>query len=164
VTKSAIISDCGFYRYLLTRVWDVDVPTVNFVMLNPSTADASEDDPTIRRCLGYAKSWDMGGLVVTNLFAFRATDPSELNHVADPIGKLNDAHLEAAAIGSSLVIRAWGNHGKLWSRGEIVHRMLMQIRRTHHLGLTRTGEPKHPLYLRNDLTPIPDLPAYVGMP
>ena len=76
--KSAEISPCGLYRYSLTRKWEAWKGTVNFIMLNPSTADAQEDDPTIRRCIGFAKAWGYGGIVVTNLFAYRATNPKEL--------------------------------------------------------------------------------------
>lgn len=99
---SAIISDCGTYRYLLTRatgvtLFESQARTVNFIMLNPSTADATADDPTIRRCIRFAMAWDYERLVVTNLFAFRATDPGDLRFAKDPIGPENDRHIIEAA-------------------------------------------------------------------
>ena len=110
--KSAEISPCGLYRYSLTRKWEAWKGTVNFIMLNPSTADAQEDDPTIRRCIGFAKAWGYGGIVVTNLFAYRATNPKELKKVDKPFGEHNHLYqLEAAVISSELTVCAWGAHG-----------------------------------------------------
>lgn len=91
--KSAIISECGKYRYSLSRIWDENKANVLFIMLNPSTADGDVDDPTIRRCIGFAKSWGYGGIYVGNLFAYRATDPKELLKVENPIGFENIHHL-----------------------------------------------------------------------
>src|SRR5581483_9586135 len=97
------------YRYSLARFFG-DGGVVNFIMLNPSTADAETDDPTIRRCLGFAKAWGYGTLVVTNLFAYRATDPAELAKAGDPVGPDNDTRLWSEAQLSDLVVCAWGNH------------------------------------------------------
>src|SRR5262249_14212908 len=98
VRRAAVISDCGRYRYSLTRRWgDAAEPRALFVMLNPSTADAEQDDPTIRRCIGFAKAWGMGSLEVVNLYALRATDPAALLSAPDPIGPKNDTMITSAA-------------------------------------------------------------------
>ena len=108
-TSTAEISPCGLYRYRLTRTWDAAAPALLFVMLNPSTADASEDDPTIRRCLGFARRERAGGLVVANLFAFRATDPKALEDAADPIGPDNARWIETCVRETSgPIVAAWG--------------------------------------------------------
>lgn len=149
--KSAIISDDGLYRYELRRVWD-DGTLVNFVMLNPSTADADRDDPTIRRCIGFAARWGYSGIVVTNLYAYRATRPRDLWLAADPVGPSNDSHLAAAVEGAS-VVAAWGVN----ARPDRVADVLARIRRTNEvsaLGLTKDGHPRHPLYVRSDAEPV----------
>lgn len=152
--SDAVLSPCGLYRYRLLRVWDDSLPLCAFVMLNPSTADATSDDPTVRRCIGYARAWGCGSLVVVNLFAFRATSPDDMMAAADPVGPDNDRHIEAATGRCHHVVVAWGNHGSFKSRGAEV-RFLLRHRRLNHLGLTRTGQPKHPLYLRAGLLPTP---------
>ena len=96
------------YRYLLTRTWDPALPTVNFVMLNPSTADALELDPTNRRCVGFAQRWGYGSMVTTNVFAWRSTDPKGLRTPNDPVGPVNDAFLVESARSAALVVAAWG--------------------------------------------------------
>src|ERR1700741_1245036 len=108
-TKSAIISDCKKYRYSLSRVWDSSKPKVLFIMLNPSTADANNDDPTIRRCMNFAKSWGFGSLYVGNLFAFRSKEPTHLLYAEDPIGNLNANHLQTMSEFVDLIVCAWGN-------------------------------------------------------
>jgi hypothetical protein len=129
---------------------------VNFVMLNPSTADASTDDPTIRRCLGFAKSWGFGGLVVTNLFAFRATDPKELYRTPEAVGPLNDEYIVRWAGGADLVIAAWGTLGVMRGRGAAVLARLRQSGiAVHAIKRTSGGYPSHPLYLPAHLTPSP---------
>lgn len=154
VTKSAVLSDCGTYRYLLTRTWDETQPAVGFIMLNPSTADANEDDPTIRRCVGFAKAWGYGGIKVRNLYALRSTDPKALRSHADPHGPDNYKYVEAA-VDDALTICAWGaNADPIDSRG-LIDALLGWGGKPHHLGLTKGGFPKHPLYLRADTTPIP---------
>lgn len=153
--KDAILSDCGRYRYRLTRAWGEGRP-VNFVMLNPSTADANVDDPTIRRCVGFARDWGHGGIVVTNLFAFRSTNPKMLASAADPIGAFNDLHIAAAAQEADLVVCAWGSHAYAGGRGREVLRKLRDMGAIPHaLRLTAVGHPSHPLYLPADLKPIP---------
>src|SRR5262245_19133112 len=99
-TKEALISPCGLYRYWLTRTWDNSLRRVCWVMLNPSTADAEQDDPTIRRCVGFARSWGAGGIIVVNLFAFRASDPKALLRAADPVGPDNDGHILKSVLAS----------------------------------------------------------------
>lgn len=152
-TSTAALSSCRRYRYSLVRRWAPQLGDVNFIMLNPSTADAESDDPTIRRCLGYARRWRYGGIVVTNLFAWRATDPAELARAPDPIGPHNDRLLEDAARSARLVVCAWGNHGRLNDRARAVVRLLsfLQPVPLHCLAITGAGQPAHPLYQRGDL-------------
>ncbi len=133
------------YRYRLWRRWGAGRPVV-FVMLNPSTADAERDDPTIRRCAGFARAWGFGGMTVVNLFALRATDPARLRRARDPVGRDNDHHIAAAADVASLVVVAWGVHGALDRRDRAVLALLAG-RRPRCLGTTRGGHPRHPLYL-----------------
>ena len=148
--SDAAISPCGRYRYRLSRTWDQRARRVNFIMLNPSTADASEDD----RCVGFAKAWGYGGLVVTNLFAWRATDPKELGRTDDPIGPENDDHIREVAFNEVKVVCAWGTHGV--ARAGRVRSMLRDMGTpTFALRLTKGGCPSHPLYLPADLVPIP---------
>lgn len=159
--SDALISDCGRYRYWLARSWS-DEPRVVFVMLNPSTADARLDDPTIRRCLGFARTWGAGGLVVVNLFALRATNPAALLAVADPVGPDNDAHLIGHAGGCALndpplaVVAAWGAKGTHLGRDRRVVTML-RARGVHLqcLGKTAEAHPRHPLYVRGDAPLVP---------
>lgn len=160
VHRDAVISDCSRYRYSLCRSWAPDVGTVLFVMLNPSTADAREDDPTIRRCIGFARSWGYGRIDVVNLFAWRATNPEELRGVADPIGPNNDGHILSNARAAKLVVCAWGAHGEIDGRDETVVRLLRsrvrvggQPIKLHILGLTKGAAPRHPLYVRGDVQP-----------
>lgn len=121
------------------------------LMLNPSTADATLDDPTIRRCRGFAKGWGMGGLVVVNLFAFRATSPAALKSSADPVGPENDDAIHDAVVGSRAVVAAWGVHGRLLGRADQVLGLLREIgREPMCLGVTKDGYPRHPLYVRRD--------------
>lgn len=158
--RDARISDCGRYRYRLRREWvaplfhqEAPLKTTCFVMLNPSTADAEIDDPTIRRCIGFAQAWGYQALDVVNLFAFRATDPTRLRLAEDPIGPENDDQIAISALSSLLVVCAWGAWGGYLGRGEAVRRDLARLGKIHHLGLTKDGHPKHPLYLRADTAP-----------
>ena len=139
------------YRYLLTRSWDEALPTVNFVMLNPSTADAFELDPTNRRCVGFARRWGYGSMVTTNVFAWRSTDPKGVRTPNDPVGPANDAFLVESARSADLVVAAWGVHaetGPLRGRGAQVRALLDGAGvALHVLRLTKGGHPAHPLYL-----------------
>ncbi len=154
--SNAIISDCGLYRYRLSRLWDRQAGQVVFIMLNPSTADAEKDDPTIRRCMGFARAWGFGGIDVVNLFAARCTDPDELRNFADPIGPDNDAHLYEAARYGKRFVAAWGAH-EVGQRSEQVLAIFRSFGQVECLGLTKQGRPRHPLYARGDsrLLPIP---------
>jgi hypothetical protein len=160
---SAEISEDMLYRYCLTREWDADRPVVNFIGLNPSTADALVDDPTIRRCVGFAKSWGFGKLVMTNLFALRRTDPAELCFAAvDPIGPQTNGWLETCAAEASLVVAAWGavdglfrNNDRFAQRRAAAVCNLILTSSIHALGFTKAGFPRHPLYMRGDAKPLP---------
>lgn len=112
--------------------------------LNPSTADQSKDDPTIRRCVGFAKSLGYSGLLMANLFGFRSTQPEFLRACADPIGPENDEWLKNLHSQAALTVAAWGNWGQLFDRGSHVRARLSSL---HCFGVTSKGEPKHPLYL-----------------
>ena len=157
--RGALFDASGAYRYHLSRQWDTDGPTVVFVMLNPSAADAVRDDPTIRRCIGLARSWGYGRLEVVNLFAYRSSSPDALRAVGDPVGPENDHHLQVAADGAALVVAAWGNVGALLGRDRAVRGMLGP-RALHCLGITLRGQPRHPLYVRGDTLPIPFAPVF----
>lgn len=153
--RSAVISPDGIYRYELRRIWGDPTRLVGWIMLNPSTADADLDDPTIRRCVGFAREWGYGGIVVRNLFALRATDPAALKVHPDPVGPENDEWLLAAGQ-DALTICAWGAHGSLRGRGTGVRDLLTAGgAQLHHLGLTKDGSPRHPLYLPRTATPVP---------
>lgn len=148
--KGAIISDCSLYRYHLWRIWDKERPILCFVMLNPSTADAAEDDPTIRRCIGFAKRDGYGGISVRNLFALRATDPRVLSTSLCPVGPENLAHLLACRNVSLLtrLVAAWGKLPS--SRLREMAKASIDVVRCHDpqcFGRNKDGSPKHPLYL-----------------
>lgn len=153
VVKGADISECGRYRYELSRVWNDEEPALGFIMLNPSTADAMLDDPTIRRCAGFARDFGYGGIMVRNLFAFRATKPKNLpidRAVAE--GPRNYEVLLRCV--EEPTVCAWGVHGG--EAGEAVVERLIGAgaNQLFHLGLTKAGYPRHPLYLpgRTQLT------------
>ena len=147
----ALFSSCRTYRYYLWRIWDRKTARVMFIGLNPSTADEFNDDVTIRRCVGFAKKWGYGGLIMANIFAFRATKPEEMKAAKDCIGPLNDQYLLDISFGEALIVLGWGNHGEFMNRGEQVIQMLLPHRSDlYHFGLTCKGNPKHPLYLSYD--------------
>ncbi len=148
--KGAKFSECRKYRYSLWRIWDESKGIVMFIGLNPSTADENEDDPTIRRCIKFAESWGYGGIVMCNLFAFKATQPENMKKTALPIGFDNDKHLIDWNVFAQKTIAAWGNDGSYLRRSEEIKRMLS----LHYLKLNKSGEPAHPLYLKGDLKPI----------
>ena len=155
---SAVFSPCRTWRYRLERVWNPALPRATFILLNPSTADETLDDPTIRRCIGFAKSWGMGGLVLGNAFALRSTDPFALRAHQDPQGPENDRHLAeiAAQAHEGIVVCGWGTHANLHQRDRAVIGVIENAGgRPHSLKRTKYGEPGHPLYLRKDLYPVP---------
>jgi hypothetical protein len=158
VQAGAEFSHCGEYRYGLSRTWDRGRQAVLWIMLNPSTASAEVDDPTVRRTQEFARRWGYGGVVVANLFARRCTRPIHLKDPGDPVGPRNDSYLVQLAgepqIG--LVVAAWGAHGSLHGREEAVAQLLHQrARPLYCLGTTKAGHPRHPLYVRGttDLEP-----------
>lgn len=147
--RQAWFSTDRAYRYALARTWDPDGRTLNVVGLNPSTADEHADDPTIRRCVGLARRMGCGRLIVTNLFAWRATRPGWLKEADEPVGSENDAWLRAVAASADHVVAAWGVHGVLFQRAAVVRQLLCGTSLLC-LGQTRSGEPRHPLYVRSD--------------
>ena len=149
--KDAAFSPCRRYRYALWRTWNQSKPSVLFIGLNPSTADEANDDPTLRRCINYAKAWGYGGVCIANLFAYRATKPNDLLARKRVLGKDNNLWLIKLASEAGLVIAAWGNHGRYQHRASQVKSM---IRPLHYLKLTKQGQPSHPLYLKAELTPL----------
>ncbi len=147
--NGAILSECGLYRYHLWRIWDSDRATLVFVMQNPSTADATEDDATIRKCVGFAKCNGFGSISVRNVFAYRATDERELLEVADPFGPENYKHLlsvRKVQVVTKLVL-AWGNRvgGKRLNHHYTNAMAAVMAQDPHCLGTTKSGQPKHPL-------------------
>ena len=154
--SSAVYSDCESYRYSLTRVWAPAAPRVLFVMLNPSTATEVQNDPTIERCERRARHLGFGGFRATNIFAYRATDPRDMRQATDPVGHDNDAALRDGAAWADRIIAAWGVHGAHLGRGRAVARLLRGLDRPlYHLGLTKDGHPRHPLYLAYAQQPEP---------
>ncbi|MGH8703769.1 MAG: DUF1643 domain-containing protein [Burkholderiales bacterium] len=152
--SGAAFSACRRWRYLLWRRWDRAGPVVNFLMLNPSTADEVKLDPTCSRARDFAERWGYGALVVTNVFAWRATDPVALRAARDPVGPENDRAILRAAREAAIVVCAWGNHGTHLGRADVVVRLLGRARaRLHALRVNGTGEPAHPLYLPGALRP-----------
>jgi hypothetical protein len=147
---SAVFSDCEQYRYVLRRAWDAGRKSVLFIGLNPSTANATLNDPTIRRCIGFARDWGYGSMLMANLFAYRATEPCVLLRVHDPIGPRNNWWLSVLQRRVELVVAAWGIHGTLLARDIAVCSKLSEV---YCLGLTKAGHPKHPLYLPATATP-----------
>jgi hypothetical protein len=144
----AVFDESRTYRYLLTRTWDFSCPPVTWVMLNPSTASALADDPTIRRCVAFARAWHAGGINVVNLFAYRATKPAALRQAADPVGAPNDKFIVQACQPPATVVAAWGAHAFASGRAEAVTRMLTAANiRLLCLGTAQGGQPRHPLYV-----------------
>ncbi len=154
--RSAVISSCGKYRYLLTRQVGLGDRTAAFIMLNPSTADAVNDDPTIRRCIGLARRWGCARLAVVNLFAVRATDPADMRKASDPVGPENHDWVIRAVdravaahepADSGPVVCAWGTHGAYMEQDRTVLGWIAGVCTPMALGITRDGHPKHPLYV-----------------
>ena len=150
--SEALYSDCETYRYALSRVWDPAAGQLAYVMLNPSTATELRNDPTIERCERRARALGFGGIEIVNLFAFRATLPADLRRADDPVGPDNDTVLAARCAAARMVIAAWGVHGALNGRAaEVLSNLSTPL---HHLGLTKQGHPRHPLYVPYAVEPL----------
>ena len=141
--NTAQLSSCRNYRYALWRTWDDTKPWVMFIGLNPSTADETTDDPTLTRCINYAKAWGYGGVCMANLFAYRATEPMNMKAAQDPIGVDNNAWLIKLAKQASLVVAAWGNDGGYLGRSKQITQLIPHL---SCLKVNQSGEPAHPLY------------------
>ncbi len=152
----ASFSHCKNYRYKLWRIWDDEKPLIAFCMLNPSTADASSNDPTVERCQRRAEQMGYGGLIVINVFALRSTDPKNLYTHEDPIGPKNSQAISQVAKEVKTVVCGWGKHGSFLKRDR---RTLLIIKsagaQTMALKINKDGSPAHPLYIGYDVKPIP---------
>jgi len=147
----ALFSDDDKYRMRLVREWDLSRPSMLFFMLNPSTADAMLYDPTVRRCLGFANRWGYGSFEVRNLFSLRSTNPGRLKSEEHPVGPMKISY---PGDRFDLIIAAWGNYGRIRDRGRHVEKFWKDNKiEVHHLGLTKSGYPRHPLYTRADVEP-----------
>ncbi len=152
----ATYSNCERYRFALTRVWAPEGPKALFIMLNPSTATEYQNDPTVERCERRARAQGFGAFRVCNIFAWRSTDPKGLRKCDDPIGDANDAAILEGAAWADRTVCAWGTHGALLDRGPAVEALLRGHGvPMHHLGLTKHGHPKHPLYIGYGVAPEP---------
>lgn len=154
----AHFSDCLRYRYRLWRIWELSKPMQMWLMLNPSTADHVDNDPTVERCQRRAKACGFGGVMVGNIFALRSTDPRGIKGVADPIGPYNDQHLrlmaELCRKQGGQIICGWGTHGAYLDRGRQVATALRDAGHTlYALRVTKAGMPGHPLYVAYKLQP-----------
>lgn len=148
LVRTALVSADTRYRYTLYRKWSDD-PPVTFIMLNPSTADALEDDPTIRKCAGFAARWRCGAIYVGNLFAFRATKPADMRRVHDPVGVENQKHVLRLMAQSPMTVCAWGAHGNYQNQDKIFLSWVSGVLPINIkiFGLTKNGQPQHPLML-----------------
>ncbi|MDF0601808.1 DUF1643 domain-containing protein [Psychromarinibacter sp. C21-152] len=154
--STAVYSDCERYRYQLTRIWEPEGRRALFVMLNPSTATEVQNDPTVERCERRARTLGFGAFRVTNIFAYRATDPKVMRAADDPVGPENDAAIVDSAPWADRIVCAWGSHGAHLDRGPEVERLLRATGLPlFHLGLTKHGHPKHPLYIGYAVQPVP---------
>lgn len=153
--KSAVFSDCRKYRYTLSRYWDQTKGFVMFICLNPSTANETKDDPTVRRCINYSKAWGYGGFTMTNLFAFRAADPKIMLAESNPIGPENTDWILYLADTADIVIAGWGVMGAYKGRANAIVTSPVLKDKLHYLALTKGREPRHPLYLKKILKPTP---------
>ena len=150
--KKAIISKDKIYRYKLSRTWDSTKPTILFIGLNPSIADENIDDPTITRCINFAKDWGYGTLLIANLFAFRSTYPKDIYLIDDPIGKDNDHYLLECVTQSDLIVACWGNNGTYMNREKVITELVPNL---YCLQKNKNGTPHHPLRPPRNIHPLP---------
>ncbi len=150
----AKISKCEKYRYSLERIWDEKKSLVAFIALNPSTADEVNNDKTIKRCIDFAKSWGAGGMYMFNVFAHRATDPTDMKAQEDPIGSENDKFLAKLPKVDRIIV-CWGNDGLHRDRANQVREILKNTEQNklYCLDINKNGEPKHPLYVHGSTKP-----------
>ena len=153
VDSGALFDTTGTYRYTLWRCWSPDGPQITFIMLNPSTADEAKNDPTIRRCIDFAKSWGYGVLEVVNLFAYRAAHPIALRTIENPIGAENDRYILQAVERCATLVLAWGTHGTLLDRDREVIKLITgrTAQTLYCLGVTKDGHPRHLLYVKKQM-------------
>ncbi|MCG8406707.1 MAG: DUF1643 domain-containing protein [Phycisphaerales bacterium] len=160
IERTAWLSSCGRYRHALGRHWDQGLGYALFIGLNPSTADGQSDDPTIRRCMRFARDWGFGGLEMCNLFDWRATDPKRLPRKQIAVSDKNDPAMGCRAMKAGIVIACWGHVP--WARKRIDEVQTERFaafqretgNRVHCLGLTKSGFPRHPLFVRADTKPV----------
>lgn len=156
--RKTVFSPCRRYRYALWREWwnswfdDSPTPYLMVIGLNPSTADETNDDPTIRRCIGFAKLWGFGALCMTNLFAWRDTKPEGMKRAADPVGEANNQWLLRISGGAGMILAAWGTHGSFMERDSGVRAILPAMK---CLRKNVDGSPQHPLYVPSSTIPVP---------
>ncbi len=151
INSDAIFSKDRKHRYVLIREWDLKKPSLMIISLNPSTADEKINDPTIQRCIGFAKKWGFGRLFVTNLFSFRATSPKDLFNFKNPIGDKNDYWIRKLLKKVNKIVLAYGNHGGFKNRHQ---KILKIIKNPYCIKKSKTGMPMHPLYLKYTKKPI----------
>lgn len=154
--SGALFDKTRKYRYSLWRAWNDELPRLTFVMLNPSRADEDFNDPTIKACIDFANKLGFGHMEVVNLFAYRTSDPKKLKLAPSPIGKDNDEHILEAIRKADQTIAAWGNHGAHLKRSGSVVKLVEKKLQTELLcfGTTKSGEPRHPLYIKRDIQPV----------
>ena len=162
--KDCVFGPDGKYRYVLSRVWDEELPFVMFIGLNPSTADNENDDPTIRKLITYCKSWGYGGFYITNLFAYVSSDPKVLKSIPNPVGVMNDSYIIGFSEHCKMVVCMWGNKGTLYNRDVYVIHLLIQTKKLYCFETSVHGNPKHPLYLKADLKPCEFVIKSLGTP
>lgn len=155
IESGAVFDVSGRYRYSLWRAWSAYNPRIAFILLNPSTADEERNDPTIRRCIGFARAWKFGSMEVVNLFAYRATDAKELLKIDNPVGEENNCYLVQAVERCSTVVVGWGSRGTLLGRDRQVLALLAGRKDVFCLGITKDGQPRHPLYVKGDTILVP---------
>ncbi len=153
--STAVYSDCENFRYSLTRIWDPEGRRAAFIMLNPSTATEVQNDPTVERCERRARALGFGAFSVTNIFAWRDTDPRKMRAAKDPVGPENNQAISEACDWADTIVAAWGTHGEHLKRGSEVEALLRKTGLPiYHLGLSKAGHPKHPLYIAYAQKPL----------
>lgn len=159
IERGALLSPCGWYRYALWRIWNKQLPTLGFILLNPSTADAVIDDPTIARCCERARLLGFGGIYVVNLFAVRATNPEDIYTAPNPVGPDNDRWIRYYMTMCHKVVCGWGKHGSYCGRAKEVLALFADLQKhfelLYALNINADGTPTHPLYLSYQATLMP---------